>query len=115
MSVDGILFDKDRTTIIKYPEGKQGIVEYKIPKGVTKIGDSAFSRCSSLTNIIIPEGVTSIGGEAFCECSSLTNITIPEGVTSIENNAFSGCSSLTNITIPENSGRSNKHRRESLQ
>ena len=101
MSEDGVLFDKERTTIIRYPERKQNIVEYKIPEGVTSIGYEAFAGCSSLTNITIPDGVTSIEREAFAGCSSLTNITIPDGVTSIEREAFAGCSSLTNITIPE--------------
>ncbi|MBD5444960.1 MAG: leucine-rich repeat protein [Lachnospiraceae bacterium] len=67
---------------------------------VVRIGDSAFSECSSLTSITIPDSVTSIGGSAFYECSSLTNVTIPDGVTRIENYTFSYCRSLTNITIP---------------
>ena len=39
---------------------------------VVGIGNSAFSRCSSLTSVVIPEGVTSIGENAFRGCSSLT-------------------------------------------
>ena len=74
---------------------------YTIPEGVTSIGDSAFSECSSLESITIPEGVTYIGYNAFYECSSLKSITIPEGVTTIEGSAFFGCSSLESIAIPE--------------
>ena len=96
-SIDGILFNKAQTVIIKYPEGKKG-TSYEIPNGVTSIGEWSFSYCSSLTNITIPNGVTSIGERAFSDCSSLTNITIPESVTSIGGRAFSDCSSLTNIT-----------------
>ena len=73
-SIDGVLFNKDKTEIIKYPEGKES-KSYKIPNSVTSIGNWAFSGCSSLTNITIPEGVTSIGNYAFERCSSLTNIT----------------------------------------
>ena len=72
-----------------------------IGEGVTVIGGSAFSGCSSLTTINIPESVTSIGNYAFYACSSLTSITIPKGVTSIGSSAFYYCSSLTSITIPE--------------
>ena len=45
-----------------------------ILKGVTKIGDYAFSWCSNLTGIEIPEGVTHIGYSAFSQCSNLVSI-----------------------------------------
>ena len=73
-SIDGILFNKAQTVIIKYPEEKKG-TSYEIPNSVTIIGNYAFFLCSSLTNITIPEGVTSIGDCAFCSCSNLTSIT----------------------------------------
>ena len=98
-SIDGILFNKTQTLIIKYPGEKKG-TSYEIPNGVTSIGVFAFGNCSRLTNITIPDSVTSIGDEAFEFCSSLTNITIPNSVTIIGQYAFDGCSSLTGITIP---------------
>ena len=67
---------------------------------VTSIGNSAFSRCSSLTSVTIPNSVTFIGNSAFSRCSSLTSVTIPNSVSSIENYAFYDCSSLTSVTIP---------------
>jgi len=71
-SSDGVLFDKDQTTLIQFPGGKEG--EYIIPQNVTSIGDVAFEYCSSLTSVIIPNSVTNIGSYNFQFCSSLTNV-----------------------------------------
>ena len=98
-SVDGVLYNKHKTKIIVYPANKSG-EKYSIPDGVTSIGSSAFSGCSSLEEITIPSGVTSIGTGAFDGCSSLEEITIPNSVTSIGEKVFYRCSSLKEITIP---------------
>jgi len=97
--VDGVLFNKDQTTLIQYPGGKAG--GYTIPNSVTSIGSKAFSECTSLTSVTIPNSVTSIGDGAFSACSSLTNVTIPDSVTSIGDGAFFFCSTLTSVTIPD--------------
>jgi hypothetical protein len=98
-SVNGILFNKNKTELVQYLIGKNN-TEYIIPKSVTSIGDGAFSGCDSLTSITIPNSVTSIGFEAFRGCQNLTSITIPGSVTSIGEWAFFGCDGLTSITIP---------------
>ena len=98
-SENGILFNKDKSKLIKYPDGKIN-KQCIIPDNVTDIGEYAFAACSSLTSITIPNSVTSISDRAFYYCSSLTSITIPNSVTSIGGCAFNSCSSLTNITIP---------------
>ena len=94
-SENGALFDKNLKTIICCPGAKTG--NFTIPNSVTSVENSAFSGCSSLTNIIIPDSVTSIENSAFEWCTSLTNITIPDSVTSIGNCAFWNCTGLTDI------------------
>ncbi len=99
-SVDGILFNKNKTEFIKYPAGKTD-ESYTIPDSVTSISYSAFEECTSLTNVTIPNSVTSIDESAFEGCTSLTSITIPNSVTSIGESIFSGCTSLTSVTISD--------------
>ena len=97
VSTDGVLFDKNLTTLIQFPGGKTG--SYTIPGTVTGIQTYAFSMSSSLTSITFPNSVTSIGEAAFAECTSLTSVTIPSNVTSIGAQAFYGCTSLITITV----------------
>ena len=68
---------------------------------MTRIGNSAFSGCSSLTSINIPESVTEIESYVFYNCSSLSSIDIPESVITIGDSTFSGCKALTSIDIPD--------------
>ena len=58
LSCGGVLFDKSKSVLIKYPEGEKD-TSYIIPDGVTSIGDFAFMYCISLKSITIPENVTS--------------------------------------------------------
>ncbi len=98
-SLDGNLYNKNKTTLIQYAIGKQA-TSFTIPNSVTSIGNGAFQYCKSLTSIEIPNSVTSIGDRAFSDCNSLTSIEIPNTVTSIGNYAFRNCISLTSIEIP---------------
>ena len=95
---NGVLFNKNRTTLIQYPVGSNKTA-YTIPDSVTFIGYSAFEGCDALTSVTIPDSVTSISDSAFENCSSLTSVTIPDSVTSIGSYAFAGCSALTSVTI----------------
>ncbi len=56
---NGILYNKDKTTLIKYPGGKQENI-FSIPNTVIKIGMQAFCDNQSLTAINIPKSVTLI-------------------------------------------------------
>jgi hypothetical protein len=96
---DGVLFDKEITTLIKYPAGKPD-AQYSIPNSVTTIGERAFEWCTNLNNIVIPNSVTTIGERAFYNCTNLNNIVIPNSVTTIGGSAFRDCENLNNIVIP---------------
>ena len=98
-STGGVLYNKNKTILIKYPAGKTGS-SFTIPNSVTTIENRAFSRCTSLTSVTLPNSVISIGDYVFEYCTNLTNVTIPDSVISIGLYAFSRCTSLASITIP---------------
>lgn len=98
-SIDGVLYTKGKTELLRYPNGKEDVV-FEIPNGVKTIGADAFSN-SSIKRVVIPNTVSSIYGSAFAYNKSLDYVVIPESVTYMNGAAFSNCMSLTNITIPK--------------
>lgn len=50
---------------------------------VTKIEESAFEGCSSLTSVVISNGIKKIEKDAFSKCSALMKAEIPSSVTGI--------------------------------
>jgi len=97
-SIDGILYNKSVTELIRVPCMKSGVLV--IPNGVTSIGDFAIEYCSLLTSVTFPASLTAIGRAVFQGCSGLTTMTIPDSVTTIDDSAFGGCTALTSITLP---------------
>ena len=101
ISGTGEMKDFNNSPITEWHEMKESIKNAIIENGVTRIGNSAFSGCTSLQSIEISSSLTSIGWYAFSGCTSLTSIEIPSSVTKIEGSALGGCSSLTRIEIPD--------------
>ncbi len=97
---NGVLFDKDKTTLLIYPIGN-GKTSCVIPDSVTAINEYAFYYHTKLTSVRIPGGVTEIGLAAFYNCTKLASITIPDSVTSIGEGAFERCG-LKNVEIGKN-------------
>ena len=115
-SHDGVLFDKEKATLIQSPAEKSGA--FAIPRSVKKIhsrrgwaffgssglsGQGAFEENRNLTEVTLPPGLTRIGSETFRGCESLTSITIPANVLFVGNEgnyegnlrgAFEDCTNL---------------------
>lgn len=96
-SVDGVLFSADGSTLILYPQGRDGT--YTIPDGVTAVGDDAFYNNPGLTSVTFPDSLRSIGDRSFSGCTSLVSVTIPSGLESVGESAFSNCVNLGSATV----------------
>ncbi len=70
---NGILFNKDKTILIQYPEGNTSI-GYSVPKSVSTIDFYAFWGCSQLFQLIIPKSITRINDLAIFNTPKLTDI-----------------------------------------
>ncbi len=121
-SHDGVLYDKNAVTLIKYPEAKpdasytvagtcktiedwafvgaQHLTEIDLGK-VDTIGEDAFYYCVALKSVEIPEGVQELVGAAFCYCVALEDVKFPSTLQSIGENCFYSCTSLQEVVLPK--------------
>lgn len=97
---DGILFSRDKKTLIKYPR-TLSYSEYIIPEDVEIIDKYAFCD-SSLSNVVFGENFTEIKEHAFENCDNLSEIKFSENITTIGSDAFAYCDSIENVVIPDN-------------
>ncbi len=118
-SVDGVLYNRDKTTLIKVPEAKTEIKRYSeelkyinrnafrnssvkeivLPDTVKNIAESAFA-FSKAEKIILPETITEIPEMCFYGADNLKEIVLPKTLKTIKVNAFSNCKSLESINLP---------------
>lgn len=97
-SEEGVLFNKEKTVLIKYSSGYIRTC-YKVPDGVERIENGAFSNSYFVYEVKLPDSVKSIGTLAFAFCDMMSTINIPEGVTEIGDAAFA-FSGITDVSIP---------------
>ncbi len=101
-SIDGVLFDKAKETLIKYPVAREG-TEYDIPEGTKVIDTQAFMvsasnrSASKLEKVTFPETLKEIKDQAFQQ-TSLKEVTIPANV-EFGKNIFMDATSLTKVTF----------------
>ena len=62
-SEDGVVFNKGKTEILFFPQGKTGV--YTLPSTVTVIANGVFSSVSGVSKLVLPNTLTSIGDDAF--------------------------------------------------
>ena len=108
----GVLFNKNKTVLVKYPEGNARN-SYTIPDSVTSIVDNAFYSCDSLSSITVDSANTAYSSDEYGvlsnrnktvlvrypEKNTIKSYAIPDSVTSIDKYAFSYCTNLASVTI----------------
>ena len=75
-SVDGVLFNRDKTTLILFPKD---VTAYTIPGTVTTIGSEAFQYNFGVNRVVIPASLTTIVDDAFGSCRGLTEFVVDPG------------------------------------
>ena len=102
-SFEGMLFDKEQTTLLLVPRGSTptGTKDINLPSTVTTIGKRALFDNNNKIAIKIPSSVTLIEDSAFVFCP-LASIEFesPSSLKEIGNNAFNYTYLLTSFTIP---------------
>ena len=96
--IDGVLFNKEKTTLIKFPAGRRG--DYTVPESTKRIAEQAF-QLTKLKTVILNEGLETIGNRAFYNSNTLTAVTIPTTVTSIADEVFAWTQKLATVTFAQ--------------
>jgi len=72
-SEDGVLFNKDKTVLLRYPENKKD-TSFVIPFGVTSINGLAFTGNNHLTSVTIPSSVIEVEALTFHHSDNLRTV-----------------------------------------
>lgn len=97
----GVLFSKDKKTLVRYPLASPEKV-YTVPEGIETIGRHAFQNARNIEKVILPHTVVRIEDSAFDDCKNLFVIELPDSLGFIGAWAFHGCDSLKRMSIPAN-------------
>jgi len=98
-SIDGVLFNKPKTRLIKFPQTRGG--DYAIPEGVEELANGAFANNQKIQSIALPNTLKFIRRDVFLKCRNLTNIELPDSLEVIEPLSFS-LSGIQKVNLPKN-------------
>lgn len=85
--IDGLLYNKNKTRLIRYPHGRDDAV-VELPESTEEIGQCAFYKCNQITGIIIPQKLIALSGSAFIKCENLRDFTFAKSIQSISGIGF---------------------------
>lgn len=109
-SDDGILYNYNKTMLVKYPSAKEGTI-FTIPETVTSIDAYAMEDCTNIEELTISENVSSIGNRAFGYCYNLkvvnynaVSCSTPTSINLLttSNVPFRSCNMIEKVIIGDN-------------
>lgn len=86
-SVEGVLFNKDQSQLIWYPDSSTR-TEYIVPESVTKVCRGAFYNNMALKKLVFQEGLCEIEEEAIQYCSILMEVSLPVSLNKMDVSNF---------------------------
>ena len=102
-SENGVLFNKNKTTLLQYPIGRQETT-YTVPSSVTTIASQSFSTCTTLKELTLSKNVSSIEACAFENCTAITKMTVLATVPpAVETEPFFGIDKSIPVHVPAES------------
>ena len=99
-SSDGVLYNKDKTSLVKYGEGRTETA-FSIPDGVQSIEVKAISNVFALESVTLPQSLRDIKDKAFSTNVKLTSVNFSEGLETIDFSAFRNCTALASFSLPD--------------
>lgn len=99
-SLDGVLYNKDKTSLVKYGEGRTETA-FSVPDGVQSIEVKAISNVFALESVTLPQSLRDIKDRAFSTNVKLTSVNFSEGLETIDFAAFMDCTALSSFSLPD--------------
>ncbi len=99
-SLDGVLYNKDKTSLVKYGEGRTETA-FSVPDGVQSIEAKAISNVFALESVTLPQSLRDIKDRAFSTNVKLTSVNFSEGLETIDFSAFRNCTALASFSLPD--------------
>ena len=97
-SIDGVLYNKNITTLYAYPNGKSGTT-FTAPNTVTSTRYTAFGfNNPHLVNVSLP-GLSTLSGQEFEDAISLQEVTLGNALTDLKTQVFQGDAALKIVTF----------------
>ncbi|MGN0229524.1 MAG: leucine-rich repeat protein [Muribaculaceae bacterium] len=93
--VDGILYNKDMSTLVAYPGGRTETA-YTLPETVTTI-DAQAIRNTNIEHFVSNSNLNTLNAMALAQNANLKTVKLGDKVTAIAGNTFNGCNAITEV------------------